>query len=273
MDDISDIQEYYNAAWDYESSRLTRHQLEHDITWRYLEKYLPPAGSYLLEIGSATGNYTLELARRGYKVLAVDLSPELVTRARARVNEASLDNHVEFRVGDIRTLTGLPGSTFDGVLMMGPLYHLVLREDRLLALNQVSRVSKPGSVLFTSWISRFGIFGDLMKNMADIVETPGEMTCLLEKGRDPDNYRGGKGNFRGYFARADEICPIHEEAGFQVIALAGVEPAISVDDASYNCLEGKRRQLWLDLLFDISSEPNLVASSRHLLFVGKKPGI
>jgi SAM-dependent methyltransferase len=271
MDDITDIREMYNLAWDSEDNRLQRHQLEHDITWRYLEKYLPPSGANLLEIGCATGQYTIELARRGYKVLAFDLSPDMVAGAKARTAEAGFSSLVSFRAGDIRTITDLPVSSFDAILLMGPMYHLVQRDDRLLALNQVYQSLKPGGVLFSTWISRFGIFGDLLKKMPDIIFRKEIITSDLERGSDPDWYRSKNGSFRGYFAKVDEIPPIHAEAGFRTIELAGVEPAISADDASYNCLSGESRKLWLDLLFKLSSEPSMVASSRHILYVGKKP--
>ena len=273
MDDITDIRDMYNAAWDREDDRLRRHQLEHDITWRYLEKYLPPTGSSLLEIGAATGQYTMELTKQGYKVLAIDIASELVARAKLRVAEAGLIDCVEFRVGDARKITDIPESSFDGALVMGPLYHLVLREDRLMALNTVSKFLKPGGIIFSSWISRFGIFGELIKTMPDLVFKKEIITSALKRGRDPDWYRSQDGGFRGYFALADEIAPIHEEVGFRTLALAGVEPAISADDASYNCLEGECRRLWLDLLFRLSSEPNMAASSRHMLYIGKKPAV
>lgn len=68
-----------------------------------------------------------------------------------------------------------------------------------------------------------------------------------------------------------EIAPLHEEAGFRTLVLAGVEPAISADDESYNRLEDTRRKLWLDLLYEISTEESIIAASRHLLYIGVKP--
>ena len=41
MDDLTDVREMYNAAWGAESTKLQRHQLEADITRRYLDRYLP----------------------------------------------------------------------------------------------------------------------------------------------------------------------------------------------------------------------------------------
>ena len=79
-----------------------------------------------------------------------------------------------------------------------------------------------------------------------------------------------RGGFRGYFARLDEIALLHENVGFHTLKIAGVEPAISADDESYNTLEGKQKDLWLDLLFEISAEQSIVASSRHILYIGRK---
>jgi hypothetical protein len=91
---------------------------------------------------------------------------------------------------------------------------------------------------------------------------------VLETGRDPDDYP--RGGFRGYFAEVPEIAPLHETLGFETLALAAIEPAISADDESYNKLEGKQRQLWLDLLYRISGESSILGASRHLLYVGRK---
>lgn len=268
MDDISDIREMYNGYCDREDARLQRHQLEHDVTWRYLERYLPPPGSNLIEIGCATGRYSLECARRGYKMLSYDLSPAMVARARQGAAESELDSRVEFKVADIRELTDLSPEAYDAALVMGPLYHLILREDRLLALRNVYRSLKKGGILISSWISRYGIFGQLLKEKADIVSFTEQINCLLELGYDLDFTRVPS-NFRGYFAVVDEIAPIHEEAGFSTLALAGVEPAISADDESYNKLEGEQRRMWLDLLFRLSAVPAMILFRRTYSMWGK----
>jgi len=79
MDDVSDVAAFYSTDPERESARLEEHQLEHDLTWRFLDQYLPSQGT-ILEIGAATGRYTVALARRGYTVTAVDLSAVLLER-------------------------------------------------------------------------------------------------------------------------------------------------------------------------------------------------
>jgi SAM-dependent methyltransferase len=269
MDDISDIQKYYDHSVENEENRLERHQLERDITWLFLDKYLPNHGK-ILEIGAATGVHTLWLARRGLQVTAVDLSQNELTFNRQRLQEYGLHHLLETRIGDARDLGDLPENAFDSVLLMGPLYHLVHKTDRHRAVAQAVRRLKPGGVFFSSHISRYGILGDLLKNVPAWIEDQDEVQSIIERGRDPENYHPGE--FRGYFATLEEIVPLHEWAGLETILLAGIEPAISADDQSYNVLEGRRRALWLELLFSISRVPSMIASSRHILYIGKKLG-
>lgn len=269
MDDISDITEYYNVEAEGEHTRLERHQLEFDLTWRYLERHLPSTGR-LLEIGAATGRYTLPLARAGYAITAVDLSAVQLERNRQRLAAEGLAERVRLVQADVRDLQAVAEGGFDAALLMGPLYHLVLEADRKLALQAVSGRLKPGGVICSAFISRLGILGDLMKNVTAWIEQRDEVRAVMSIGRDPEHYP--RGTFRGYFARVEEIAPLHEALGFETLALAGVEPAISADDESYNRLEGVQRQLWLDLLDEVSQEPAIRGASRHLLYVGRKPG-
>ena len=89
-DDIRDIAAYYNSDPEREHLRLGGHQLEYDLTWRYLNQYLPSQGS-ILEVGAATGRYTLELAKRGYKLTAVGLSAAKIEECRKSIADEGLE--------------------------------------------------------------------------------------------------------------------------------------------------------------------------------------
>ncbi|MFN2303340.1 MAG: class I SAM-dependent methyltransferase, partial [Anaerolineales bacterium] len=163
-DDISDIANYYNSDPEKEHQRLENHQLEYDLTWRFFEEYLPPQGQ-LLEIGAATGRYTLELAKRGYRITAVDLSEVNIAFCRQLLIEAGLEEKVQLIIGDARYLTEVPKKTFNAVLLMGPLYHLIEESDRKIAVQEAFNRLKAGGVIFSAFISRYGIWGDVLKNI------------------------------------------------------------------------------------------------------------
>jgi SAM-dependent methyltransferase len=269
IDDVSDIAAFYNSDPEREHSRLDLHQLESDLTWRYLNHYLPSHGS-ILEVGAATGKYTLELARRGYALTAVDLSEVLLEKCRKSITDEGLEGRVQFVVADARSLSEIPKESFDAVLLMGPLYHLIVETDRKMALKASFDCLREGSIIFSSFISRFGVISDLLKNVPNWIEDQLEAQSLLERGKRPDHYP--RGGFRGYIAHPSEIVPLHEEIGFDTLVMAGVEPVISADDESYNKLQGKQRQQWLDLLYRISTEQSILGASRHLLYIGQKIG-
>lgn len=267
IDNISDIAALYDSDPESEHIRLEHHQLEYDITLRYLNKYLPPEGS-ILEVGAATGRYTLELAKRGYTLTAVDISEKLIERCRKRIGDQGLEKQVTFLVADARDLNEVSEKAFDAVLLMGPLYHLVVNEDRKTALREAFSRLREGGIIFSSFISRFGILGGVLKIFPEWIENQSEVRSVIERGRDPEDHP--KGDFRGYFATVSEIVPLHEDIGFETLVMAGAEPAISADDESYNRLQGKQRQLWLDLLYEASTEESVIGASRHLLYIGRK---
>ena len=266
-DDVSDIASYYNDDPNREHTRLERHQLEYELTWRYLDQYLPPRAS-ILEIGAATGRYTLELVKRGHTIVAVDMSATLLEQSRRIITAAGLERQVQFVEADARDLRRVTKSEFDVVLLMGPLYHLVQEADRKIVLKETFDRLRRGGIIFSAFISRFGVLADLIKDLPEWIEDGPKVQSLLEKGRRPDGYPPG--GFRGYFAQLPGIAPLHEAAGFETITLAAVEPAISADDDSYNRLQGDQRRLWLDLFYQISTEPSIMGASRHLLYVGRK---
>ena len=181
---------------------------------------------------------------------------------------AGLEKQVRLVEADVRDLHQIAQDDFDAVLLMGPLYHLVELVDRKRALQQVFDRLRKGGLIFSAFISRYGIMGDVMKEIPEWIEDQKAVQSHLEVGRRPADYP--RGGVRGYFAKVSEIAPLHEMVGFETLVLAGVEPAISADDESYNKLQGEQRKLWFDLLYEISTDETLIGASRHLLYIGKK---
>lgn len=270
IDDVGDIADFYNSEKEWEHRRLEQNQLEYDLTLRYLNQYLPSEGS-ILEIGAATGRYTVELAKQGYSLTAVDLSAALIEECRKNLVKAKLEKRVRLIVADARDPGKVTEKDFDAVLLMGPLYHLVEEADRKTALKEAFNRLRKGGIIFSTFLSRFGIMGELLKRVPEWIEDQTEVRWLIEKGRRPDHYP--RGGFRGYFAQVSEIAPLHESIGFKTLTVAGVEPAISADDESYNKLKGRQRELWLDLFCEISTERSIIGASRHLLYIGRKCNI
>ncbi len=57
------------------------------------------------------------------------------------------------------------------MLLLGPLYHLIDRADRMTALGEALRVLRPGGVLFAAAISRWASLWDLLLRL-DLLHDP-----------------------------------------------------------------------------------------------------
>jgi ubiquinone/menaquinone biosynthesis C-methylase UbiE len=127
-----EINRYYQKV--AEEGRLAAgpSQLEFTRTKEVLFRYLPPPPATVLDVGGASGVYALWLAEKGYQVHLIDPVPRLVEEARRR-SEASPNRIWTCQVGDARELTFNDGIA-DGVLLLGPLYHLTDAAERLPAL-------------------------------------------------------------------------------------------------------------------------------------------
>ncbi|GAB3151773.1 class I SAM-dependent methyltransferase [Microbispora hainanensis] len=103
--------------------------------WRtqdVLRRALPSPPARVLDVGGGTGVHAEWLVADGYEVELLDPVPLHVERARALPG-------VTARLGDARDLP-LPDASADAVLLLGPLYHLPGRADRIAALAEARRV-------------------------------------------------------------------------------------------------------------------------------------
>ena len=269
-DDVRDIREFYDKSVHKEHTRLDRHPIEKDMTWRYLDEYLPGVGS-ILDIGAATGAYAIPLAHRGYHVTAVDFSSSLLDVCAERAIEEHVGERITRVNADARDLSEIRKNNYDAALIMGPLYHLVHREDRELAVRQLYDRLTRGGIIFSAFISRYGVWADIMAKNPESIDSPSGAQLILDEGQDPYFTEWGR-TFRAYFTTVPEIAPLHERLGFETLVLAGVEPVGLAADNAYGEMDAPQRKKWLDLMYDISREPTILGASCHLLYIGRKRG-
>jgi SAM-dependent methyltransferase len=100
-----------------------------------------PPGARVLDAGSGTGRYSLELSRLGYRVTGLDASPDLLAVARRQPGAGS----VTFLTADLTRLP--PSPQYDAVLCRGVLNDLVEDRDRRDAFLGFGRVLVAGGVL------------------------------------------------------------------------------------------------------------------------------
>ncbi len=105
----------------------------------FLLRHLPIDCQAALEIGCGKGEFSRRLAETSQRVLALDLSPEMIRIARARSVHLS---NIEFQIADVMSYD-LPPEGFDCIASIATLHHLPLRE----ILLKMKAALKPGGVL------------------------------------------------------------------------------------------------------------------------------
>ncbi|MBQ8953960.1 MAG: class I SAM-dependent methyltransferase [Clostridia bacterium] len=121
--------------------------VEFRVTTSYVDRYLRP-GDRIIEIGCATGRYSLHYARRGHAVTALDLVESNLDVLRAHVRPG---DDIEVVQGNALDLSRWADESFDAALLLGPMYHLYTEADKLTALQEALRVTKRGGLLFAAY--------------------------------------------------------------------------------------------------------------------------
>lgn len=97
----------------------------------------------VLDVSCGIGTQALALAQRGYAVTASDLSPKEIERARTEAER--LNQHIDFKVADMRAAHTAHGSGHDLVLSCdNSVPHLLTDADLLLAFQQFAACLRPG---------------------------------------------------------------------------------------------------------------------------------
>ncbi|HOW84792.1 MAG TPA: methyltransferase domain-containing protein [Candidatus Aminicenantes bacterium] len=103
----------------------------------------------ILDIGCGTGRHAIEMARRGYKVTGVDLSPSQIDRARAKAAAAGVAP--DFRVADARALPFGPEFGLAVMICEGAFPLMETDEMNFEILRGAARILRPrGTLVMTT---------------------------------------------------------------------------------------------------------------------------
>jgi ubiquinone/menaquinone biosynthesis C-methylase UbiE len=246
-------------------------RLEYLRTRELLARYLPPAPATVLDVGGGAGVYALPLAREGYRVHLIDpvaLHVDQAREASALQRDSPL---ASAEVGDARRLAWDDDSV-EAVLLLGPLYHLTSRDDRLRALREAYRIVRPGGVLAAAAISRFASTYDGL--LRGFLEDPGFEEIVVRDVRE-GQHRNPTGRpewfTTAYLHLPEEVPDEVAEAGFEVEALVGIEgPAWTVPDLDHWLEDSARRSRILEAIRRLEREPSLLGASVHIFVVGRR---
>ena len=274
---MNEIYDFYNNG--AEIGRLERGlgKVEFLRTKEILARYVD-TGKVIYDIGGGIGMYAAWLAKNGNEVHLIELAEKAVEYAKANMMQ---DCSFVAETGDARHINR-PDESADVVLLMGPLYHLRDREDRLLTLRESLRVLKPGGLLVATGISKFSsmtwalsVYGEKKnENLVEFLDDPVFFNMIKGEMTTGDHIRPKeypKFIAESYFTTAEEMKAEIAEAGFAVEKAIAVEGCIWFTPHREEKWEDETsRERLLDIVRMTESEPEMMGMSPHFLVVARK---
>lgn len=265
-----EIREHYEGEID-EGERLTggMGRLELVRTQEIVRRHLPSGALRILDVGGGTGVHATWLADDGHEVHVVDLAPGHVEQVQRL---ASPGRAITAEVGDALSLRAGDASA-DAVLLLGPLYHLTEREQRVRALAEARRVVRPGGPVFVAAISRFASLLDGLRR--GFLFDPAFRRIVdrdLHDGQHRNPERRPHWFTTAYFHHPDELPEEAGAAGLEVVEVLGVEGVAGWLVGHLDRWDDPvDRETILFAAQATESEPSLLGASAHLLMVGRHP--
>ena len=252
---INTISDFYNQ-YD-EDSRLTRRngQVEFLTTNKYVHNYLKP-GDKIIEIGAGTGAYSIPFAKEGYDVTSVELVEHNLDILKSKITD---DMNIKAYQGNALDLSRFKDESFDITLILGPMYHLFTKEDKVKCLLEAKRITKKGGYIFVAYCMNEGsvisyVFcGDGLKYCREKDLLTKEWRCKSEPTEIFE------------LVRLEEINEYNKEAGLERIKIVATDGASAYIKNTLNNLDEKTFQEWIDNHFHVCERADLIGATHHSL--------
>ena len=256
------LEEYYNAK--DEDARLTsRHgSVEYLTTMKYIRESIAGVDDpAILEVGAGTGRYSVTLAKEGYRVTAVELVEHNLEILRAKLDGTERITPIK---GNALDLSFLPDGAFDLTMLLGPMYHLYTKEDKLQAMREAVRVTKPGGRILVAYCMNEAtviqyVFG--LNNLREVMEQT-MLTPNWHCKSDPKEVFD--------LVRTEDIEDLNAGLPVKRLKLIATDGASNYKREFIDEMDDETFDKWMEFHFATCERQDLVGASNHTLDILKK---
>lgn len=255
---MTELEKYYNKFC--EDKRLTRRhgQVEFITSMKYIHECLGDDKSKkILDVGAGTGRYSVSLAEEGYDVTAVELVKYNLGILKSK------GSNVKAYQGNAMKLSRFEDNSFDVTLVFGPMYHLISFEDKVKALKEAKRVTKPGgNILVAYCMNEYCMLTYAFKqnNAAQCMKAgkiDKDYHCVCS---DEDLYD---------YVRIEDIDRFNEAAGLERVKIIAADGAADYIRPVLNAMDEETFRIFVDYHLSTCERKDLLGASAHTVDILK----
>ena len=259
---MSYLEQYYNN-YDEERRLLSQHgQVEYLTTMKYIRECLSGTDEpSILEVGAGTGRYSVTLSKQGYRVTAVELVPHNLEVLKSKLDGSEPITAIQ---GNALDLSVLPNASFDLTMLLGPMYHLYTREDKIRALAEAVRVTKPGGYILVAYcmneptVIQYVFGSNHLREVMELGMITPDWHCISEP----------KEIFE--LVRTEDIASLDAEFPVERIKLIAADGATNYKKEFIDAMDEETFSKWMEYHFAICERQDLIGASHHTLDILKK---
>ncbi len=264
---MTSLEEYYNKF--NEDKRLnSRHgKMEFTVTMKYVHKYLEQVSSetgkdkrdiQILDIGAATGGYSIPLWEEGYDVTAVELVKHNLGMLKAK------GTGVKAFQGNALKLKKFQDNSFDLTLLFGPMYHLKTKEEQLQALKEAKRVTRPNGYILVAYVMNEYAFLTYGIKEGHVLEN-------IEEGKLDESFHVRPGDDDLYmFMRTEDIEDLNTEAHLKRMQIISPDGPANHMRREVNALTEQQFKEFIRYQLSVCERADLLGASAHTVDILKK---
>lgn len=257
------LDEYYNKF--NEDKRLTRRHgmVEFITSMKYIHMCLETINKdkqniKIIDIGAGTGRYSVALAEEGYDVTAVELAKHNLGVLKAKKSS------VKAFYGNALNLKKFENNAYDMTILFGPMYHLISHEDKLKALIEAKRVTKPGGYILVAYcMNEYSVltYGFKERHIKE---------CIEEDRFDSEyNVTPKEGELYDY-VRIEEIDRLDKEAELSRIKIITPDGPANYMRQTLKELSEEEFQMFMDYHLSVCERGDLIGAAAHTVDILKK---
>ncbi len=250
---------YYNKF--NEDKRLThRHGIVEYITaMKYIHELLDKIDNpKIIDVGAGTGRYSVDLSNEGYDVTAVELIKHNLMTLKAK------KSNVKAILGNATNLSLFKDNSFDMVLLFGPLYHLISKEDKLKAIMEAKRIVKQnGVILISYYMNEYAVITHGFKdnNILEAIKNNEIDENFHITPKETDLYS---------MVRLEDINELKDKADLKRIKILSQDGPSDYIRPVINKMDEKTFEVFIKYHLSICERPELLGASSHVLDILKK---